>query len=122
MLSCVLLLSYQYDCVTLDNRTTSQGLKKASQILELEYSLSYGSSLNVQKRCPTVASDEHAPNDSPAATTQAMVESLEDALGAGTQLWRRVVGDVAAAGGPDRGVRYALHELEGQHPPRVLQP
>ena len=62
--------------------------------------------------------DEHATEDGAAELAEPVVDALEEALGGLPQLGVGVVVDEGAAGGPDGGVRDALHELEGQDEPR----
>ena len=62
--------------------------------------------------------DEHAAEDGAAEFAESVVDALEEALGGLPELRVGVVVDEGAARGPDGGVRYALHELEGQDEPR----
>ena len=48
--------------------------------------------------------DQHPTKDGPAEPAEPMVDALEESLHGGPQLGVRVVGDEAAAGGPDSGV------------------
>lgn len=70
----------------------------------------------------TVGCNEHATDHRTATPAKPMMKSLKNTLRAGAQLRRRIVSDVAAARGPHGRVRDTLDELEGQHPPRILQP
>ena len=51
-----------------------------------------------------VLPDQHPAEDGPAEPAEPVVDALEEALHGGSQLGVRVVGDEAAAGGPDSGV------------------
>lgn len=65
---------------------------------------------------------QHAAEDGSAAAAQAVVDALQHALRGRAHVRRGVVRYVRATGCPHGGVRDALHELEGQHPPGVSQP
>lgn len=46
-----------------------------------------------------------------------MMDTLKNTLRARTQLWRRIMRDVAATRGPHSRMGYSLDEFERQHPP-----
>lgn len=69
----------------------------------------------------TVIGDEHATNDGAATTSETMVDALQDTLGRGPQMLWCIMGYVGAGSRPHRRMGDALHQLEGQHHPRIGQ-
>lgn len=80
-----------------------------------------GDTIPTEGSSSTVVGDKHAANNGAAAATQPMMDALEHTLRRGAQVLGRIVSNVWARGGPDGGMRDALHQLEGQYHPGISE-
>lgn len=80
-----------------------------------------GDAVPAEGSSSTVVGDKHAANDGAAATTQSVMDALEDTLSRGSQMLGSVVGNVRAGCSPYGCMGDALHQLEWQHHPRIGQ-
>jgi len=72
-----------------------------------------GDAVPAEGSSSTVVGDEHAANDGAAATPQTVMDTLENTLSRGSQVFRGIVGYIRTRSCPHGSVGDALHQLKG---------